>query len=200
MSSYMSLDDLRQMPDTEVRQLYRKEWKNFRRRMERFGKDDVLKDAPVYLAYKNKEVVSMSEADKSGLDLRKELNQLMRYSSRPSSSISTARKSVDIQVSYYKEMGYDFVNRKNVFRFQAFLEQLRKTKNAMQYDSDDAARLFGEGERLRIKTTELLRHYDEFAQNIDLLESKPDAKPSSRARSIKDVRRWKYEDGTWQRD
>ena len=66
------------------------------------------------------------------------------------------------------------------------------------YDSESAALLFEQGERLGIKTTDLTRHYDEYQNNIDLLESKPTPKKPAGSRTIKDVRRWKY-DGDWER-
>lgn len=199
MSEYKSLDALRMMTDSDVSALYRKEWKNFRRRMERMSKDDVLKNAPVVQSYKNKDVVSLTEARKSGFDIRAELNQLLRLSTRKTATFAGARESLNIQVQYYKDIGYDFVTPQNVYRFQSYLEELRRKQGAMVYDSDEGARLFAAGERLNIKTTELLRHYDEFSNNIDLLESRPQAKPSAKARTLKDVRRWKYEDGKWDR-
>lgn len=199
MSEYKSMDQLRQMTDAEVTALYRKEWKNYRRRMERMKKDDVLKNSPVVLAYENKEVISLTDARKEGLDIRSELNQLLRQSIRRTATYAGAKKSLETQVRYYKDIGYDFVTPQNVYRFQAYLDELRQKQGAMIYDSDEAARLFKVGERLKIKTTELLKHYDEFASNIDLLEERPKAKPTAKARSIKDVRRWKYEDGKWER-
>lgn len=200
MAEYKSLDALRRMTDKEVNALFRKEWKNFRRRMERMAKDDVLKNSPIVQAYKNKDIVSQTEARKAGLDIRAELNQLLRYSTRKTSTFEGARKSLEIQVTYYREKGYTWITPQNVYRFQAYLDELRMKQGATVYDSDEGARLFGEGERLKINTTDLLRHYDEYASNLDLLETRPDAKPTAKARTIKDVRRWKFNGFSWERD
>lgn len=197
--NYKSLDQLRAMSDDKVRELYKREWKNYRRRIERMKMDEYLKNSPTVLAYKNRSVISLKEAEKEGLDIRMELNQLLRESSKKTTEIKYARKSMEIQIQYYKDKGYDWVNKGNVFQFQAFLDTLRLKYGALHFDSEEAAYLFREGERLSIDTKDLIRNYDEYQANRKLLESKPSPRKPKRARTIKDVRRWNYEDGLWRR-
>ena len=101
--TYKSMDELRGLSDEEVTTLYQREWKNYRRRMERMRQDPELKNSPVVLAYLSGKVVSYQEAKKSGMDVRMELNQLLRESNKKTTEMKYARRSLEIQVQYYKE-------------------------------------------------------------------------------------------------
>ncbi len=203
-SRYYSLDRLNQMSDKEVRALYRKTYKNYSRRVHNIAKTEGGEYNPHVRRLQSGEIPKLSEIDREGLDLRKEMRQLSKYESRYTSSVKGERESRQKQLEYFKEeRGYNFLNEKNIYKFLTYMDELRSTYGSTLFDSDGAVEVFAQVEKKRLKMSDVLNHFNEYIDNIEALEAKPDRKPGAKEATINQVRRWKYldEEGTpyaWQ--
>lgn len=205
-SRYYSLDRLNQMSDKEVRALYRKTYKNYSRRVNRIAKTEGGEYNPHVRRLQSGEIPKLSEIDKEGLDLRKEMRQLSKYESRKSSTVKGEKEFRNEQLNYFKnERGYNFLNEKNIYKFLIYMESLRSTYGSQLFDSDGAVEVFAQVEKKRLKLSDVLKNFNEYIDNIEALEAKPDRKPTDPEATIRNVRRWKYtdEEGTpyvWKRN
>lgn len=205
-SRYYSLDRLNRMSDEEVRELYRKTYKNYSRRINRIAKTEGGEYNPHVRRLQSGEIPKLSEINREGLDLRKEMRQLSKYDSQKTSTVKGERESRQIQLEYFKEeRGYSFLNDRNIYKFLTYMDELRHTYGSTLFDSDGAVEVFAQVEKKRLKMSDVLNNFNEYIDNIEALESRPDRKPDAKEATIKQVRRWKYidEEGTpyaWQRN
>lgn len=203
---YYSLERLNQMSDKEVRALYRKTYKNYSRRVNRIAKIDGGEYNPHVRRLQSGEIPKLSEIDKEGLDLRKEMRQLSNYESRVSSTVRGEQEYRKTQLDYFRnERGYNFLNEKNIYKFLAYMESLRTTYGSTLFDSDGAVEVFAQVEKKRLKMSDVLNHFNEYIDNIEALETRPDRRPDAPEATIRNIRRWKFtdEEGTpyvWKRN
>lgn len=194
-SRYYSLERLNQMSDKEVRALYRKTYKNYSRRVNRIAKTEGGEYNPYVRRLQSGEIPKLSEIDREGLDLRKEMRQLSKYESMKSSTVKGDREFRKTQLDYFRtERGYNFLNEKNIYKFLAYMESLRTTYGSTLFDSDGAVEVFAQVEKKRLKMSDVLNHFNEYIDNIEALESRPDRKPDAPEATIRNIRRWKFTD------
>lgn len=194
-SRYYSLERLNQMSDKEVRALYRKTYKNYSRRVNRIAKTEGGDYNSHVRRLRSGEIPKLSEIDKEGLDLRKEMQQLSKYESRVSSTVKGEREYRKAQLDYFRnERGYNFLNDKNIYKFLAYMESLRTTYGSTLFDSDGAIEVFAQVEKKRLKMSDVLNHFNEYIDNIEALEARPDRKPDAPEATIRNIRRWKFTD------
>ena len=188
-----SMQNLRKKPESELRKEYSKMRKNYRRRMERFGKNSVLSQSPIYLEWKNNAFPTLKEVNAQGLDIAAELNQLARKFQQKNTYAKTAMDQVEKAVDIMrKEYGYTFITKNNYYSFMEFMQTLRQLYGANIVDSDEAAQLFEQGEKHRLSNAEMSKHYDEYMNNLSLLRRiEYDPKKKS---SIRSFRQRKYLD------
>lgn len=205
-SRYYSLERLNQMSDKEVRALYRKTYKNYSRRVNRIAKTEGGEYNPNVRRLQSGEIPKLSEIDREGLDLRKEMRQLSKYESMRSSTVKGEREFCKTQLDYFRnERGYNFLNEKNIYKFLAYMESLRTTYGSTLFDSDGAVEVFAQVEKKRLKMSDVLNHFNEYIDNIEALEARPDRRPDAPEATIRNIRRWKFtdEEGTpyvWKRN
>lgn len=205
-SRYYSLERLNQMSDKEVRELYRKTYKNYSRRVNRIAKTEGGEYNPNVRRLQSGEIPKLSEIDREGLDLRKEMRQLSKYESMKSSTVKGDREFRKTQLDYFRnERGYNFLNEKNIYKFLSYMESLRTTYGSTLFDSDGAVEVFAQVEKKRLKMSDVLNHFNEYIDNIEALEARPDRRPDAPEATIRNIRRWKYtdEEGTpyvWKRN
>lgn len=206
MSEYYSLDRLNRMSEKEVRALYRKTYKNYSRRINRIEKQIGGEYNPHVMRMRSGEIPKLSEIDKQGLDLRMELRQLSKYESSKTSTIAGEREFKAAQLKYFRdERGYKFLNEKNIYKFLSYMESLRTTYSSTLFDSDGAVEVFAQVEKKRLKMSDVLKHFNEYIDNIEALEARPDRKPNAPEATIRNIRRWKFTDEegrpyVWQRN
>lgn len=194
-SRYYSLERLNQMSDKEVRSLYRKTYKNYSRRVNHIAKTEGGDYNPHVRRLQSGEIPKLSEIDKEGLDLRKEMRQLSKYDSMKSSTVKGEREYRKKQLDYFRnERGYNFLNDKNINKFLAYMESLRTTYGSTLFDSDGAVEVFAQVEKKRLKMSDVLNHFNEYIDNIEALEARPDRKPDAPEATIRNIRRWKFTD------
>lgn len=205
-SRYYSLERLNQMSDKEVRALYRKTYKNYSRRVNRIAKIEGGEYNPNVRRLQSGEIPKLSEIDREGLDLRKEMRQLSKYESMKSSTVKGEREYRKTQLDYFRnERGYNFLNEKNIYKFLMYMESLRTTYGSTLFDSDGAVEVFAQVEKKRLKMSDVLNHFNEYIDNIEALEARPDRRPDAPEATIRNIRRWKFidEEGTpyvWKRN
>ena len=205
-SRYYSLERLNQMSDKEVRALYRKTYKNYSRRVNRIAQTEGSEYNPHVRRLRSGEIPKLSEIDREGLDLRKEMRQLSKYESRKSSTVKGEQEYRRIQVEYFRdERRYNFINEKNIYKFLMYMESLRTTYGSTLFDSDGAVEVFAQVEKKRLKMSDVLNHFNEYIDNIEALEARPDRRPDAPEATIRNIRRWKFtdEEGTpyvWKRN
>lgn len=203
---YYSLERLNQMSDREVRALYRKTYKNYSRRVNRIAKTEGGEYNPNVRRLQSGEIPKLSEIDREGLDLRKEMRQLSNYESMRSSTVKGEREFRKKQLDYFRnERGYNFLNEKNIYKFLAYMESLRTTYGSTLFDSDGAVEVFSQVEKKRLKMSDVLNNFNEYIDNIEALEARPDRRPDAPEATIRNIRRWKFtdEEGTpyvWKRN
>ena len=102
-SRYYSLDRLNQMSDKEVRALYRKTYKNYSRRVNRIAKTEGGEYNLNVRRLRSGEIPKLSEIDREGLDIRKEMRQLSKYESRVSSTVKGEKEYLKTQLAYFRD-------------------------------------------------------------------------------------------------
>ena len=199
-----SMHNLRKKSESVLRKEYSRVRKNYRRRMERFGKNPVLSQSHIYKEWKNQAFPTLKEIDAQGLDIASELNQLGRRYNQKNTYASTAMKQVEEAVNILrKDYGYTFINKNNYYSYMDFLKNLKYLYGSNFVDSDEAAQLFEQGEKHKLSNDDMLKHYDEYINNLSLLR-KTEYDPRKKS-SIRSFRQRKYlnEEGKpyeWERD
>lgn len=89
------------------------------------------------------------------------LQQVARFTSQKTSSISGIKEIEKKQLETMREMGYTFLNKSNIHEFGEFMKQVRKHANVknLQGVSDRIVNLFKEAKRKRIDTQDLAKDF-----------------------------------------
>lgn len=89
------------------------------------------------------------------------LQQVARFTSQKTSSISGIKEIEKKQLETMREMGYTFLNKSNIHEFGEFMKQVRKHANVknLQGISDRIVNLFKEAKRKRIDTQDLAKDF-----------------------------------------
>lgn len=89
------------------------------------------------------------------------LQQVARFTSQKTSSISGIKEVEKKQLETMREMGYTFLNKGNIHEFGEFMKQVRKHANVknLQGVSDRIVNLFKEAKRKRIDTQTLAKDF-----------------------------------------
>lgn len=89
------------------------------------------------------------------------LQQVARFTSQKTSSISGIKEVEKKQLETMREMGYTFLNKSNIHEFGEFMKQVRKHANVknLQGVSDRIVNLFKEAKRKRIDTKDLAKDF-----------------------------------------
>ena len=185
---------LKQRDEKDLRKEYSKLRKQLMRRARSLRGTEHEK-SDFYKRYKVGYYPSLRDIDKHGLDITKELSELVRQINRPSQTTKRglAKQMIGKLEVYGKPYGWTFVNEKNYYEFQQYLDTLRENYgNAFYGNSNEAARAFEQAERLKIRTTTLIKHYDEFVANIKLIENIPT--PKGRGVTLAQLRNFEYKD------
>lgn len=185
---------LKQRDEKDLRKEYSKIRKQLMRRA-RSLRGTEHEQSEFYKRYKAGYYPSLRDIDKHGLDVTKELSDLVRQINRVS---ETTKRGLSRQMkgrieAYRENYGWNFINEKNYYNFQQYLDRLRETYgNAFYGDSDRAAELYEQAERLKIRTNTLIKHYDEFAANVKLIEKMET--PKGRGVTLAQLRNFEYKD------
>lgn len=121
-------------------------------------------------------------------DIAVELANVSRWLWDPRTTVRGERKFVENELEMLREKKITFVNRENFYDFLEFMDYERAEVTAQLYDSDIAAEVYNEGQRLNIPEDVLKEHYEYFAQNIKAMEQ---VKPIKTEKTIKfwDIKR-----------
>lgn len=185
---------LKQRDEKDLRKEYSKLRKQLMRRARSLRGTEHEK-SDFYKRYKAGYYPSLRDIDKHGLDVTKEISVLVRQINRTS---ETTKRGLNRQMkgrieAYRENYGWNFINEKNYYDFQQYLDRLREVYgNAFYGDSDRAAELYEQAERLKIRTSTLIKHYNDFTNNLKLIENIPT--PRGRGVTLAQLRNFEYKD------
>lgn len=155
-------------PESELRKEYSRLRKIAQKRLARFVGTEWEKSEVFKKNYGKYPVL----ADiKSPTQLRYELAALARFINAETSSVSGLKRQRAKTIETLKDKGYNFVNRKNFFKFTDFMDSFRNMQLNRIYDSEAALAVFEAGERFKIPEEELKSKFEEYLSKADEIEN-----------------------------
>lgn len=105
---------------------------------------------------------------KTNSELAQRLSDLSRFIESRRSTIKGIKDQRTQSIQTLHEHGYDFVNDRNYQDFVRFMESYRDNLLDMEYDSGDAAELFGVAEKHKIEPEKMQNDFEFWLENLDL--------------------------------
>lgn len=104
---------------------------------------------------------------KSDYELAGRLSDLERFITAKAGSVSGQKEIRKKSIATLHDNGYTFVNEENFDDFTDFMESYRDQLYDMEYDSGDAADLFGVVIKQKIDPEKVKKDFDFWLENID---------------------------------
>lgn len=174
---------LAKLPIKEVRAEYSRLRSIERKRMERMLGTDFEKSAEFkknYMAYDPvKELNNVS--------ILYQLAKLSREVSGPFNTLKAQKELREQKLNTLHEHGYDFVNEGNFFEFGEFMNDYRAKKLDQIYDSDSAAEVFRDAEKLNVEFSKVKADFEFWLENKKAMEEIAD-----KARNKRGIVKYEY--------
>lgn len=108
---------------------------------------------------------------RSTAELKKLLTDVAYFVDASTGSVSGLKQQRDRAIATFNERGYDFVNKSNFKDFLSYLEDMRSTKLASIYDSDQLSEVYEVARAKGFTTQELLQDFDFWYKNRKKLDA-----------------------------
>ena len=105
---------------------------------------------------------------KSRSELAQRLSDLSRFIASSRSTVSGIKDARTQSLKTLHEHGFTFVNQENYGEFANFMESYRDNMLDMEYDSGDAAELFGVTVKHEIDPEKVKEDFDFWMENLDI--------------------------------
>lgn len=107
----------------------------------------------------------------STAELKKLLTDVAYFVDASTGSVSGLKQQRDRAIATFNERGYDFVNKSNFKDFLSYLEDMRSTKLASIYDSDQLSEVYEVARAKGFTTQEVLQDFDFWYKNRKKLDA-----------------------------
>lgn len=154
--------------ERELRKEYSRLRSIARKRLERFKGTEWEQSQ----SYQNNAVKYKALADiRSTAELKKLLTDVAYFVDASTGSVSGLKQQRYRAIATFNERGYDFVNKANFKDFLSYLEDMRSTKLASIYDSDQLSEVYEVARAKGFTTQELLQDFVFWYKNRKKLDA-----------------------------
>lgn len=158
--------ELAKIPIKEVRKEYSRLRSIERKRMYRMLGTEFEKSAEFAKNYMAYDPVK----ELNDVAILYQLAKLAREVESPYNTLKAQKELREQKLSTLHEHGYDFVNEGNFFEFGQFMNDYRARKLDQIYDSDSAAEVFRDAEKLNVDISKIKEDFDFWLENKKAME------------------------------
>lgn len=161
--------ELKEGDSKAVRAEYTKLRDIAQKRIKRMAASPLASRSQTYLKYRNK--FKKLKDIQSDAELASRLSDLAHFIGMKTSTVSGQKKIMMKSLKTLHEHDYTFVNEENYIDFGRFMEEYRAQNLDMQYDSGDAADMYGVAVKHKIDPEKVKEDFEWWLENVEYAKS-----------------------------